>query len=666
MPGGLTFLVPIGLVALVSLGVILLIHMRRRTPPAIRLPSLRFWEQVDAARSDRRRFQVPPLSLLLVLQLLAALAIGLALAKPAVDAIPGLAGQRTNPAHTIVILDGSTSMLAMAQEGDSRTRWDMARNEAVALLDDWQAGDVITVLVAGARVESFSASTRPQADRLRAQLMTTEAPGGTAGIDEAVTLASHLLLENRENRILLVTDGAVQVDPATTAGIAAPIELRVVGVHAESFPNVAVTTIGARAVPGRDGTYRLSFTLTSFAQDPVRLPYRVQADGVDVVASELDLAGGETRPVEVTLPSGVSAAEVIVEVRDPFQADNRARILLDRPAGAGLDILLISDSPTTLERALGALPDAQVDTFSSGTPGLAGLAASYDLAVFHGTSPNPADIPAIPMMFIRPAPMGDLFQTSGVLSGPIVDRFDAGATILDGVDLAGVTFGDTPIYTLGPGEQELVRGTANGASGPLIWTGDRNGNPYVVLGFDLESSNITKRVAFPVLIARSVAAVTTPSTPSALPLGEPLVYRPTSGSTTGLQVTNPAGDAATLPVQEGEPVVFPATNRAGLYLLSETNDAGQEIATSQFVVNAGSLSESSLRPNPDLAASLQGNVTGDASGSDSRGLSDLWPPLVVIALVVIALEWLVSRLGSVRGLVPRLIPARLAGKRGEA
>ncbi len=663
MPGGLTFLLPLGLVSLVSLGVILLIHMRRRTPPAIRLPSLRFWEPVDAARSDRRRFQMPPLSLLLALQLLAALAIGLALAKPAVDALPGLAGQRTNPAHTIVILDGSTSMLAMAQEGDSRTRWDMARNEAAALLDDWQAGDVITVLVAGARVDSFSVSTRPQADRLRDQLMATGAPGGTAGLDEALTLASHLVLENRENRILVLTDGAVLVDPAKAAGIDAPIDLRVVGVYDESLPNVAVTTIGARAVPGRDGTYRLSFSLTSFAQDPVRLPYRVQADGVDVVASELDLASGETRPVEVTLPTGVSSAEVVVDVRDPFQADNRARILLDNPAGAGLDILLISDNPTTLERVLGALPDARVDTFSSTTPGIAGLAAAYDIAVFHGTSPNPADIPAIPMLLIRPAPMGDLFQTSGVLSGPIVDRFDAGSTVLDGVDLAGVTFGDTPIYTLAPGEQELARGSANGASGPLIWTGDHDGDPYVALGFDLESSNITRRVAFPVLIARSVAAITTPTTPSALALGDPLVYQPSAAST-GVLVTNPAGTVATLPVQEGEPVVFTATNRSGLYLISETSDSGQEIATSQFVVNAGSLSESDLRPNPDLAASLQRGVSGAASSGDSPALSDLWPPLVAIALIVIALEWLVSRIGSPRGLVPRWRLALLAGKRG--
>jgi hypothetical protein len=663
MPGGLTFLAPLGLVALVALGVILLIHMRRRTPPAIRLPSLRFWEPVDAARSDRRRLQGPPLTLLLVLQLLAALAIGLALAKPAVDALPGLASQRTNPAHTIVILDGSTSMLAQAQEGDSRTRWDMARNEAVALLGDWQAGDVVTVLLAGARVESFSASTRPQADRLRSQLMSTEAPGGTAGIEEALTLASHLVLANRENRILLLTDGAVQVDPAIAASIEAPIDLKVVGTYDESLPNVAVTSIGARSVPGQDGTYRLSFSLTSFAQDPVRLPYRVQADGVDVAASELDLAGGETRPVEVTLPSGVSAAEVVVEVRDPFQADNSARILLDRSAGTGLNILLISDNPTTLERALGALPDAQVDTFSSTTPGIAGLAASYDLAVFHGTSPDPADIPAIPMLLVRPAPMVDLFQTSGVLSGPVVDRFDAGSTILDGVDLAGVTFGDTPIYTLAAGEQELVRGTANGASGPLIWTGDHDGKPYVVLGFDLETSNITKRVAFPVLIARSVAAITTPTTPGALALGDPLVYQPAT-SATDVQVTNPAGNATTHSVQVGEPIVFPATNRSGLYLISETSESGQEISTSQFVVNAGSLSESNLRSNADLAAALQGGATQSGSDGDSSSLSDLWPPLVIIAMIVIALEWLVSRLGSLRGLVPRRIPSLLAGKRG--
>jgi hypothetical protein len=184
-----------------------------------------------------------------------------------------------------------------------------------------------------------------------------------------------------------------------------------------------------------------------------------------------------------------------------------------------------------------------------------------------------------------------------------------------------------------------------------------------VLGFDLESSNITKRVAFPVLIARSVAAITAPTTPGALALGDPLVYRPSS-STTAILVTNPAGQVETLSAQAGEAVVFPATNRPGLYLISETNDSDQEIAASQFVVNAGSLSESDLRPNPHLASELQGGTTESTPSGESSSLSDLWPPLVVIALIVIGLEWLVSRMGTLRGLVPRRMPAPFTGKRG--
>ena len=68
---------------------------------------------VAPAPTDDARFRRPPISLLLLLQLLAVAALGLALARPAVaDAWAGLT-QRTEPKHLVILLDGSTSMAAI-------------------------------------------------------------------------------------------------------------------------------------------------------------------------------------------------------------------------------------------------------------------------------------------------------------------------------------------------------------------------------------------------------------------------------------------------------------------------------------------------------------------------------------------------------------------------
>ena len=88
----MSFLAPLGLAALIGVPLIILFHMRHFTPIERPVPTLRFWLAAEPTRTDDSRFRLPPLSLLLVLQLLAVGLLGLALARPAVsDALAGIA-----------------------------------------------------------------------------------------------------------------------------------------------------------------------------------------------------------------------------------------------------------------------------------------------------------------------------------------------------------------------------------------------------------------------------------------------------------------------------------------------------------------------------------------------------------------------------------------------
>ena len=110
----------------------------------------------------------------------------------------------------------------------------------------------------------------------------------------------------------------------------------------------------------------------------------------------------------------------------------------------------------------------------------------------------------------------------------------AGDPLLEGVDLSGVTFGPTPNFTLKAGDDEIV----GSADGPLLFRSEVNGQPAVVLTVDPETSNLPKRVAFPVLIANMVGALAPDGIPPAIPLGEPLVYEPRA-STASVEVVPP-------------------------------------------------------------------------------------------------------------------------------
>jgi len=647
MSGAFALLAPLGLLGLLAAVAIVVFHMRRRRPPAVTLPSLRFWRPAEEEQADRNRLRRPPVTLPLILQVLAAAVIAIGLARPVVGGVLGEFGQRTEPQHLIVVMDGSTSMNAAAQTGN-RSRWDLARQEAMETLREWQEGDVTTVMIAAGRLDTFSASTRPQVDAALDRLASMTAPGGQMDLNAALELTRSLLLPDRSNRIRLLTDGATQADPAVAARVAAPIELALMGSSDGPNANYAITQVGARALAVRSDQFRLAITVASFDRNPARIPYRVVVDGAEIVSSEVDLAAGESRTVQVNLPPTAREAQVSIQVRDGMEVDNRATILLDDAGLSTLNVLLLSDAPGPLERALSVIPGARVDVWETTTPGIKALAAPYDLVVFEGTTPAPSDIPDTPMVFVRPQAMDGAFALEGVMQSPAIGQVALGDPMLEGVDLAGVTFAEVPVYRLSGSGEALVEGVSGGQSGqngPLIWRGTLADRSYVSLGFDIGSSNLSQRVAFPVLIAQIVGGLTEDPLPGAIAIGEPVVYRP-STATEVVEFTTPRGETERLahtrtPAGGSSEISFRATGQPGTYTTRELRADGSVVGEGTFVVNAGHPSESDLRPRPELEKSLVGGDARGASPDVTTRAADLWPFLVAAATLLILAEWLV-------------------------
>ncbi len=78
---------------------------------------------------EQPRLRRPPLTLLLLLQLLIAALIAFGLSRPAVEGV--LAGGEFQPSHTIIILDASASMQATDV---APNRFDAARARAESML----------------------------------------------------------------------------------------------------------------------------------------------------------------------------------------------------------------------------------------------------------------------------------------------------------------------------------------------------------------------------------------------------------------------------------------------------------------------------------------------------------------------------------------------------
>src|SRR5262249_725850 len=136
----MSFLSPLALAAFaLSLPLVLLYFLKVRRRER-RVSSLMFWEAVQRDREASTFFQRLQRDPLLILQLLALLALTLALAQPVATGMGG------GPRKVVVGLDPSASMKA---RDVSPTRFDAARGEAAQLVRRLREGAEVMVLEAG-------------------------------------------------------------------------------------------------------------------------------------------------------------------------------------------------------------------------------------------------------------------------------------------------------------------------------------------------------------------------------------------------------------------------------------------------------------------------------------------------------------------------------------
>src|SRR5215208_3754114 len=666
----MNLLAPLGMAALVAIPIIILFHMRHTTPTRRPVPSLRFWQAANPRPAEARRLRRPPLSLPLLLQIAAAALLAIALARPATAAqLAALApGLHAEPRHLILLLDGSTSINA-TPGGTSLSRWEAARREALHRLAPLRQGDVATVILMGTRPVTLTATDDASLISLRERLAFIAQPGGRADLDAALALAGDLFLPNLDREVVVISDGAVTADPAVVAGVDAPVTLVIAGAAEgdEERANLAAIDISARPSPNGDGTVGLYTSIANFGPRSVTVPVSLQGDGLEIGRSQVTIAGGgAVEPLRWQLPPGVAELTVRIENADTLGADNTASLLPGETATATIAprILLVSDLPGALARALMAIENVQLTVEPSDNQ-TAIATGGYDLIVFDRTAPSTETLTKIDTasLWVGP-PVGGPFATTQGVIDPQVTRVRAGDSLLAGVDLSGATFGPTPKFTLGAGDEEIVGAT----EGPLLFRTEVNDQPAVVLTVDPETSNLPKRVAFPVLVANMVEALAPDGIPAAIPLGEPLVYEPRA-STASVEVVPPSGEPARLPVfsaetqDEGDAasdsvsrdIVYTDTGAAGVYNVTETDAAGIDLGTTRFVVNAGHARESDLRIDPNLASAL---ATASGSGviAPREERVDLWPLLALVALLVIAAEWITALWPVIRSAPKRAFP----------
>ncbi len=364
---------------------------------------------------------------------------------------------------------------------------------------------------------------------------------------------------------------------------------------------------------------------------------------------------------------------------DPLTVDDRAWAIV--PPARLRTVLLVGEGDPYLETALSYLPDTELygvapDAYGPGTkPGL------FDLIIFEGFLP--AELPARPILAIAPPASSPLGTVTGTLSNPGIGSLDATDPILRYVDLTTTHVGEAVRLDLPAWARPVIPGPGGA---PLLYAGRLAGRPAAVLAFEPRRSDLPLQVAFPVLLANLAGELLGGSeTPTdAIAPGAPVTLAIPDGAT-GVRVERPDGsvDELVAPTRSTGSVTFGRTDLLGVYTVTPMSgpnatpgtpavpsattspSAGGSAAAGspgasptfrpadpnapvRFAVSLLDVDESRIAPGDAaklqaMGAPVASPGTGGAAPGEPRpnARDEIWIPILLVALVVLTIEWLV-------------------------
>jgi hypothetical protein len=575
------------------------------------VPSLLHWQNLPRRREGERIRRLP-LTLLLLLHLLVAALIGLALGRPQLAGALGGA-----PRQTAIIIDTSTSMAA--RDGAS-TRFAQARARARAALNGLGGGDRAILIAAAPAARVVASGGAADVAGLQ-QALDQLRPGGTgADLGGALTLAEAAFDQQRDRQVLVISDGALPPAPERT--IAAPLDWQQIG---SEQPNRAIVAFAARP---SGANIQLYARAANYGPAPIQTTIALYGDDQALGSRDVAIAAGSETELTWTLPARYTWLRAALDGRDALPQDDDGFISLSqaRPVRA----LLVSEQPDALRRALAAVPGVSVTVVAPSSyppaPPSVGIPPAADLTLFDGFLPQAWPEGAI--LAINPPPGNPLVPIAQRTVSPAAAELVRRGGLFEGLSLEGVRFGATgAISPPAWAETQLALGDT-----PLILRGRSGAHEIAIWTFDPAAGNLPTRLAFPLLVARTVRDLTPPALPASILAGTPLTLRPDPRAGE-IDLSGPESMRATLAVSRSAEI--DTLTQPGFYRVEERAGA-ETVFRGQVAVNAGAAIESDLRarPAPPIAGAEQ-----SSAGAPQREMRDIWPWLALGALAVLMLEW---------------------------
>lgn len=695
----MTFLTPLlagiaAAVAVPSLIILYFLKLRRRD---VEISSTLLWKKTIQDLQANAPFQKLRRNILLLLQLLILAAALFALAQPQI------AGDTTTGDRHVILIDRSASMSAMdggPSGGPAKTRLEKAKEDALALIESLRTpgllggaqADEAMVIAFGSSAEVRQAFTSDKT-LLRAAIEGIEPIDTPTSLKDAAALVlaqaprqiyidadnENMIHDRPPGRIGTIhvwSDGRVPDAGEITFGPEDTVVYYPIG--SGDAPNVGITSLRAQRAYNDPNELSIFVGLTSTAREARDVDVELLIDGVPTRIESVRLpaaekpgveadAGGEATTARWTPANGgvvfkmtrIAGGVIAVRIRqrggavDTLSADDLAWVVV--PPAKLMSVAVVTRGNLFIRDALAALPLAKLDVltpeqFQARLDTLA--AGEYDVVVLDRWLPRaPSEEEALPpgrFLIFGAVPT----SPRALIDRGEVDRVSVPLTwsrdhpVLRPVSLDHLVIFKSRLVEPGPTSSARVLAAAD--TGPMLVELSTAESMALVLPFDPLESNWVFNVSWVIFLGSAVQYLGEAGSSGIgrmIQPGEILSDRLPAGAANARVALPGGGEANLLPAPDGRVVFGPVLN-SGVYMLSWQGQAGAtdvEVGgrvRRPFAANLLDAAETDIPVTESLAiASKAATATADAAASRTR--KDIWPWLLVGALVVMLLEWFI-------------------------
>ena len=471
--------------AAIFITVLYVLKLRRRS---IEIPFSPLWNRVVEARQKRtdwwRRLQ-RLLSWLLHITI-AALLLGAMLGPHFDDEI-------IDERHVLMLIDSSASMAATDVTG-GHDRFDVARNEALDVLETIGGDDRVMVATFNNRVQPLGPFV-DDPSLIEAALHDQEVTANPADLPRALEFAADSLADRQPAELVVITDGAgLDGDSSLDIDFGDETTVRHLEIG-ESSENLAITAFNARRYPSNRLDHQVYVEVRSYFDRPVEATLELSADDRLIDTRPLTLGPGEVhREFYPGQATGGERLEARIrldtdDARDVFPLDDRAYATVPPPQR--MTAQLVSDGNLFIEGPLILNTHLELEKVSPDDydPG-----AEYDVTIFDGIAPEP---PATgDLLYLDPPSEGSPFTIAGSDDDPIITDVRADHPLMRWITLSNLNIGTTNTFEMTDDDTDVVSSFGE----PLIVARDGDDRRKIALGFDLRQSDFPLRVGFPIFV----------------------------------------------------------------------------------------------------------------------------------------------------------------------